>query len=177
MPSFYNLNHPLAERLYNTKVKYFRPKPQAISFTEAGFTKLEADHKRLSQKREEVIGRLQIAREMGDLSENAAYKSARFELGGIDRELRRLNHLLEVGKVVKTKATDGTIGFGNTVTLDANKKKLTFTLVSGYESNPSEQKLSLTSPLGQAIIGKKAGDTVIVAAPGGKTTYTVLSVK
>lgn len=157
--------------------KYFPPKPAAIPFTKAGFDELKTKLTTLTRKREEVIVRLQTAREMGDLSENAAYKAARFELGGIDRELRRVNYLLKVGVVEYLKPQNGLIGFGSLVTVKNAATEMTFMLVSGHESNPSEQKLSTDSPLGKSLLGKKAGDTITVSAPGGDTTYTIVKVE
>lgn len=151
-------------------------KPTQIPFTRVGYQQLETDLKAYQLKREQVLVRLQTAREMGDLSENAAYHSAKFELGGIDREIRRLKYLLASGEVVDTPS-NGTVTFGRTVTVTDGTRERTFLMVSGYESNPIEQKLSIHSPLGQALVGKKSGDRVEFAAPAGSMTYTIVSVK
>ena len=151
------------------------PKPARIQFTKQGYQKVEKDFKDLTQKRKEAVIRLRTAREMGDLSENGAYKAARFELSSIDRELRRLSYLLRLGEVVETQNT-GVVDFGRRVMIDDGTKHITFILVNVYESDPRQEKLSINSPIGRAILGKRVGDTVTVTAPAGKTTYTVVDI-
>lgn len=144
-----------------------------IQFTKEGYQKIEKDMLELQKERKEAVIHLRTAREMGDLSENGAYQAARFELSGIDRQLRRLKYLLRFGTVTQV-TNKGYIDFGSLVTLDDGKNKLTFTLVGGYESNPSQKKLSVSSPIGKAIMGKRVGDIVTVNAPAGLITYTII---
>ncbi len=147
-----------------------------IEFTKEGYEKLQKDLDGLIQKRKSTVVNLSRAREMGDLSENGAYKSAKFELGSIDRELRRLKYLLRSGVITKSSKKDS-IDFGSEVTLSDGKKQITFMLVGGYESNPQEKKLSTISPIGKSILGKRKGDTVSVISPSGKTIYKIVSFK
>lgn len=147
-----------------------------IPFTKEGFEKNQKDYQVLLEKRKEILVRLQAAREMGDLSENGAYQAARFELGSTDRELRRLKYLLRFG-VVTEKKDGGVVNFGSVVTLNNGKEKMTFLMVSGYESNPTQNKLSIDSPLGKAIFGKKAGEKTIITSPDGVTEYTILKLE
>lgn len=143
-----------------------------IPFTKEAFDKIKSKIAKLSEERKAVLVRLQTAREMGDLSENGAYKYAKFELGNVSRQLRELNYLARFGKVTPKDET-GKVGFGNQVTLETNTHPVTYTLVSQYESNPSENKLSMESPIGQALMGKTVGDTVTVTIPKGEIVYTV----
>lgn len=152
------------------------PKIKIIPFTKAGFAKLEKDLDSLMQKRKEVLVRLQAAREMGDLSENGAYKGARQELGTIDRQIRKLQYLINYGQVVEIKNSK-TAGFGSRITLDDGKKKLTFSLVGSYEADPAKSKLSIDSPIGKAVVGKKVGDKVIINAPAGQTIYSLVKIE
>lgn len=147
--------------------------PPKIKFTPEGMQKIKADFEMLTKKRIGAIKELQRAREMGDLSENGAYKAARFEVNDIDRQLRRLKYLLRFGEVV-TKTNTTTIDFGCHVTLTDGQKELTFTLVDGFESDPQQQKVSFKSPIGRAILGKKTGDKVRVKIPAGEVVYTVV---
>ncbi len=148
-----------------------------IQFTPQGYQKLQTDFDFLTQKRKGAVVALHTARQMGDLSENGAYKAARFELSDIDRRLRRLTYLLRSGEIAPVKTTSGHAEFGSRVTLvDENKNTLTFILVEGFESNPAEEKISLHSPLGRAVSGRKAGDVVTVHAPAGQKSYTILSI-
>lgn len=151
-------------------------KNKIIPFTKAGYEKLEKDLSTLLEKRKESLVRLQAAREMGDLSENAAYKGARLELGTIDRQVRKLHYLINYGQVMEIKDSK-TVGFGAEITLDDGVKKLTFKLVGSYEADPLKQKLSIDSPLGKAVIGKKVGDKMVVSAPAREIIYTVVDIK
>lgn len=152
------------------------PLPKTIQFTQAGYQKVKDDIAANTKKRVGAVVNLRTAREMGDLSENGAYKAARFELSAIDRELRRLNYLLRFGEVVATQHT-GNIAFGSQVSIDDGNKILQFMLVDGYESDPQQKKLSLKSPIGKAVFGKKVGDKVMVMAPSGLKNYTIISVR
>lgn len=147
-----------------------------ISFTKEGYQKMTKDYQELTEKRKEAVIRLRTAREMGDLSENGAYKAARFELTAIDRELRRLAYLLQMGEIVESK-NNGTVDFGCKITVVEGKNKMTFTLVSGYESDPSQRRLSVYSPMGKAVMGKRVGEKVIVYAPSGQIIYKIVAVE
>jgi transcription elongation factor GreA len=151
-------------------------RPDPIPLTQVGLDKAKADYAELQVKREEVLIRLQAAREQGDLSENGAYTSAKFELGTIDRELRRLGHLLKYG-VVTDNSGSSKVSFGSTVTIDNDKTEMTFMLVSQYESDPVAKKLSEQSPFGKAVLGRSVGDTVVVVAPAGETKWKIISIK
>ncbi len=152
------------------------PKIPTIPFTLEAYQQLQADFDRLSKDRKDVMVRLQTAREMGDLSENGAYIYAKFELGSINRQLAQLRHLLKNGKVVEKPADSSVVGFGSSVTLAINKKETTYTLVSMHESNLANHKLSIESPIGSAILGKKVGETVLVEVPNGSVAYTIIKI-
>lgn len=143
-----------------------------IPFTKAGYDKLRADQARLQKKRAETVVRVQTAREMGDLSENGAYKYGRMELGDIGRQLRQLSFLLK-NAVVTQPQKNGSVGFGSVVTVTAPTGIKTFTMVSEYESDPAQNRLSMTGPIGQALMGKKVGDEVLVAVPAGTVAYVI----
>jgi len=146
-----------------------------IPFTPQAFNQLRADKTLLLQQRKETVVRLSTAREMGDLSENGAYKYAKQELGDIGRKLRKLNYLLSEGEIIQPKE-HSVVEFGATVELAGPRGKQTYTIVSEYESNPVERKLAMTSPIGAAIIGKKVGELVTVETPNGEVTYTISAI-
>lgn len=156
-------------------MKYTIKLPNPIPFTKEGYEKVKSDIELYIQKRKVAVINLRTARDMGDLSENAAYKAARFELNNIDQQLRYLRFQLRFGIVTSEKRGD-VVGFGSKVTLDNGKQKMTFYLVGGYESNPVEEKLSVTSPIGKAVLNKKVGDTVFVRAPAGDIKYMIVKV-
>ncbi len=157
------------------KIKAVRPLPKKILFTPEGYQKLKDDFERYTQKRPAAVVNLRTTREMGDLSENAAYHAARFELTDIDRNLRRLTYLIRFGVIVE-KQINNVVDFGSTVTLDDGTRKMTFDLVGGFESNPKKEKLSIHSPIGKAIFHKRIGDRVTVKAPAGERNYTIVEI-
>lgn len=137
-------------------------KPKNISFTLGGYQGLKPKLDELSRKRERVLIELQRAREQGDLSENGAYKAARFELGDTDRAIRTLQYQIKYGKAVQPP-TNGTIGVGSEVKLRrADGKEFSYMIVGTYEADPMNGKISIESPMGMALIGKKIGDEVVV---------------
>lgn len=152
-----------------------QPSPARIPFTPAYFQKLQADFDRLTLERAEVMKRLQTAREMGDLSENGAYKYAKFELGNIGRQLSQLKFFLENGYVPPKKASTQ-VEFGCTVELQTNEKTVSYVMVSQYESDPQQNKLSMESPIGAALMNKRVGDQVTVTIPSGQKEFKILAV-
>lgn len=147
-------------------------KPLPIPFTKKGYENMQVRQAELQDRREVVLVSLQRAREMGDLSENGAYTAARFELGNTDRELKRLEFMLKYGQVVQSSGTDK-IGFGNKVTVEVGGKEYTYTLVGTQESDPKLGKISLESPIGMALLGKKVGETALVMMPDRTIEYLV----
>ncbi len=147
-----------------------------IPFTQEAYEKMQQDFERFTLERAEVMERLKIAREMGDLSENGAYRYAKFELGNIGRQLRQLEYLLKHGEVVVAQEYDR-VGFGTAVTvLSGDDKEVTYLIVSKHESNPKAGKLSMESPIGRALLGKKVGESVSVDIPAGAVTYRIVQI-
>lgn len=138
-----------------------------VNLTQAGLDQAKTKFDQLTKERAEVLVRLQAAREMGDLSENGAYKAARWELGGIDRELRKLNYLITYAKVVTAKK----------FRLLFNNKPVEYTLVSKHESDPNKGMISYESPLGQQLVGKKAGDSGTLDINGNNIPFKILEIK
>lgn len=147
-----------------------------ISFTASGLQKIKEEKEEIQTKRKTAVENLRTAREMGDLSENAAYKVARGQLSAIDSRIRHLNYLCLYGRI-ETAPQTGIIGIGSNVELLRNDKKLVFEMVGSFESNPATGKISHISPLGKELIGKKAGDKITVTAPNGSISYLVMRVK
>lgn len=150
-------------------------KPKPILFTPQGLAKVKSDLETLKDKRLSTLANLQAAREMGDLSENGAYKAARFELSSLDRQIRRLKYLFLFGQVV-VPTSGQTINFGSAVTIKIDGKKQSYQLVGPQESNLRENKLSIESPLGRILLGKKAGDTAFFFSPNGKKKIEIENV-
>jgi len=145
-----------------------------IFFTKQGFEKVKKEYEELTLKRKDAVATLKRAREMGDLSENGLYKAARFELGNIDRTLRRLTHFINKG-IIASKPI-GKIGIGSKVWVSEEGKKKEFNIVGDFEADPRKNKISSNSPLGKALIGMDAEKTVEIKTPGGKKFYKILKV-
>lgn len=144
--------------------------------TSSGLDKIKADLSDLNEtKRPALVTRLSIARSMGDLSENSDYISAKEELAFMDGQIAELEDLIKNAKVV-SPSTNEKVDFGHKVTVKLAAKEIVYHLVGEWEANPMEKKISVSSPLGQALMGKKVGDKISVPAPAGEVVYTVLSI-
>lgn len=148
---------------------------KTIRLTQAGFDEKEKELADLQKIRIEAVADLQRAREMGDLSENAAYRAARSKLSRTDSRIRFLNKVMR-DVIVVAKRTDGRIGIGSAVILDMDGERKEITVVDAYESDFMRGKISGFSPIGKALLGKKVGEKVQVMTPSGRVEYMVLSV-
>jgi len=127
-------------------------------------------------KRKEIAQALDAARDLGDLSENAEYHEARAEQADIEDRIAKLEDILKNATVVEDRHTDHAM-IGSTVTVakkDGAKK--TFMIVGSAESDMAAGKISNRSPIGQAVLGKKKGETFHFNSPNGKMEYTVLDI-
>lgn len=157
------------------KTVYIPPKIDPIPLSPEKYAELEREVVRLQQERDAASERVKVAREMGDLSENGAYHYGKQELASYSRQLREVHFLLKYG-VVTTSSNSGSVEFGSKVTITDEKKERMFSIVSQYESDPSTNKLSVESPIGQALMGKKVGDVVSISVPAGEIKYTILNI-
>ena len=149
-----------------------------ILMTQQGLDELKKELEELrGKKRTKAVDRLQTAREMGDLSENSEYASARQDLDFIDEQIEESEDKLRRAKVVSKSKSGKTINIGSTITLKTGKKSVTYSIVGEGESEPSENKISHNSPVGAAVMGKQKGDIVQVNAPAGQVKYTIEKVE
>ena len=148
--------------------------------TRAGFDALDEELKMLkSVERPSVIRAIAEARELGDLSENAEYHSAREKQSFIEGRIKELEGLLSLAEVIDPSKFSGSIKFGATVTLvdeDTDEEK-TYQIVGEAEADIEAGKLNMRSPLARALIGKDEGDSVEFNSPGGQRRYEILSVR
>lgn len=146
-----------------------------ISFTKEGLDKVKAEKQQLLLKRPTAVQELRIAREMGDLSENAAYHVARAKLSQTDSRLRHLDNLIRRAHI-HAPPIQGTVGLGSTVKLQNSEKILQFKIVGSFEADPSVGKISHISPLGRLLMGKNTGDVVSVKTPLENVSYKILNI-
>lgn len=147
-----------------------------MPFTKEGFSRLKKEISDLRSKRVSAVERLSIARGMGDLRENSEYSAAKEELAFIDGRILELEHIIKQAKVIEEQAPD-TVSIGSRVIVDAEGKSDEFVLVGEFEADPMEKRFSHTSPIGEALMGKKVGDTVEVLAPVGKLKYKIVDIQ
>jgi transcription elongation GreA/GreB family factor len=114
---------------------------------------------------------------LGDLSENAEYQEAKFRLRNIDGRLFSMkDRLRRAVEIDQGPSEDGRVTIGSTVTLEKEGKKITYEIVGEVETAPAKGRLSFKSPLGSALMGRRAGEAVSVASPNGTTGYLLIDV-
>jgi transcription elongation factor GreA len=152
-----------------------------VILTPEGYEKLKQEIEFLSNdKRREVADRIRVARDFGDISENAEYDDAKNEQAMLEHKIAQLEERLLNARVIDSGAVDlSVVSIGAKVRLKdvAANKTFEYTIVGSAEANPADLKLSNESPVGRAIIGKKKGETVEVSAPRGALKYKILDIK
>lgn len=155
---------------------------ERVLLTPAGETRLRAELKRLkSSDRPKVIAAIAEARAHGDLSENAEYHAAREQQSFIEGRIKELEAKLSIAEVIDTRKTNvnGKVIFGAYVTLyDLDtEKEVTYQIVGDLEADLENGKLTVSSPLARALIGKEVDDEVTFTAPAGVKEFEVVDVK
>jgi transcription elongation factor GreA len=149
--------------------------------TAPGLQRLEDELRQLrSQERPAVIRAIAEARAHGDLSENAEYHAARERQSFIEGRIDELEVIVSAAEVIDPSTLTGEhVKFGAHVSLidEETEKEATYQIVGVHEADIKHARLSLSSPLAKALIGKKVGDTVSVPAPGGDRSYEILGIK
>ena len=147
-----------------------------IRFTKEGFEKIQQEYNELLEQRPAVVEDLKKAREMGDLKENGYYQASRQKLSYIDGRLFRLKMDMKYAVIIEATDANG-VSIGSTVTLTDGENERIYTIVGDFEANPSEGKISLLSPLGRAVDGKKLGEEITLETPRGKIVYKINAIK
>ncbi len=151
-----------------------------VLLTPDGYHKLKEEIEYLStEKRREVAERIKHAREFGDIAENSEYDDAKNEQAMLEHRIAQLEERLRGARVIEEAATADVVAIGTRVRLkdiDANET-IEYQIVGSAEANPAEHKLSNESPVGRAIMGRKKGETVEVAAPRGSLKYKIVDIK
>ena len=124
--------------------------------------------------RPEIVARIVAARELGDLRENAEYETARKEQSILEGRIEHLTALLRDAVKIEGSSTSH-VSLGTAVTVEDDLGEETYTIVGSHEASPSDGRISSTSPVGRALMGRRPGDTVTVAAPGGPFGLRIVS--
>ena len=152
-----------------------------VILTREGFEKLKQEIEYLStDKRQEVAERIRIARQFGDIAENSEYDDAKNDQALLEHRIALLEERLLAARVIaKGEVSKDTVSVGSHVRLrdvDA-KETVEYHIVGSAEANPAEHRLSNESPVGKAIMGRKKGEVVEVAAPRGSLKYKILEIR
>ncbi len=149
-----------------------------VTLTQEGYDELITELKEIKEtKLPKAIDRVANARSFGDLSENSEYHAAREDLSFLEGRVSELEGLLSKAKVIKQKkGKQSSVSVGSTVTVHIGKLKHVYQIVGEWEANPKEKKISESSPLGKALLGKSVGEEIEVEAPAGKIKYKVADI-
>lgn len=151
------------EKQYLTKDKYEELKKELETLRTSG--------------RREVAEELEYAKQLGDLSENAEYHSAREKQALLEDRIAKLDSILKAVSIVETHHTEA-VNVGSVVEIQkaGTTTTIKYTIVGSEEADLSKKKLSIASPLGTALRGKKKGESFVFETPGGKVTYKVVAI-
>lgn len=152
-----------------------------VPITRDGYESLKREREYLlNTKRPKIIKAIEEARGHGDLSENAEYDAAKEEYQFLQKKIAEIEEMIKNSEIVDKKRTNcEAVEFGSVVTLlnlDTDEE-VTYTLVGPYESDIEQKKISITSPLGKALMGKSVGDEITFSAPGGQKTYEIIKIE
>ncbi|OGC51865.1 hypothetical protein A2982_04000 [candidate division WWE3 bacterium RIFCSPLOWO2_01_FULL_39_13] len=155
-------------------------KKNRIMLTKEGFVALEAEYKDLIDcKRPEVLKEIQNARSMGDLSENGMYHAARQKLSFMQGRIIEVEEILKKAEIIDSRVKSGVkkADLGSIVVVADQEKMINYSLVSPHEVNIAVNKISLESPIGKSLYGRRIGDTVEFEAPAGKKKLKVIEIR
>ncbi len=146
--------------------------------TAEGLTKLKEELETLIHvRRREIAARIQEAKELGDLSENAEYQEAKNEQAFNEGRIEELENTLKHAVVIEdTIVENGKVQVGSAVKAESNGQAVKLQIVGSNEADPLTGKISNESPLGQALLGQNVGATVRVITPKGELMYTITSI-
>ncbi len=130
-------------------------------------------------RRKEIAEHLEYAKSLGDLAENAEYHEARDEQANIEDRIAKIEHIMKSAVIISSQHDTSVVALGSAVTVEKEKEgtKMTLTIVGSEESDMNAGKISIKSPLGHALIGKKKKDTFTVTTPKGQVGYKVVDIK
>ncbi len=143
--------------------------------TDEGKQELETELEELKGRRGEIADKIAEARDYGDLSENAEYDAAREEQGLVESRIAEIEDILLNAEIIRASKCSK-VALGSKVELKTGKKTVTYCVVGPVEADPLEGKISNESPIGEALMGKKVGDTVTISTPKGEITYEIVKI-
>lgn len=143
--------------------------------TSEGKKELEKELGDLKSRRGEIADKIAEARDFGDLSENAEYDAAREEQGLLESRIAEIEDILQNADLIKS-GSKTKVTLGSKVELKTGNKSVIYTIVGPVEADPLDGKISNESPIGEAVFGKKVGDSAAISTPKGNVTYKIVSI-
>jgi transcription elongation factor GreA len=171
---------PVVRRSSKSAASASGPAIAPIHLTAEGLAALRTELDMLTRvRRPEVIARIKSARELGDLSENADYEAARKEQSFLEGRVQQLEQMIKYAVVIEASSQGGSaVVLGSTVVIETDRHgEETFTIVGSAEADAAAGKISFTSPIGRALMGRHPGETVRVQVPAGTMDYKVIEVR
>ena len=150
---------------------------RVVQLTPEGVIRLEAELAELRERRKDLFDTVQAANSNNEASDSGEYEELRDDLVYAESRVRELEQLLANAEVVERGSKDGIAGIGSHLTLKIDGDTEEWVLVSSEEASIHDGDVSVDSPVGQALVGSKAGDTITVTTPGGEVQYEVIAVK
>ena len=149
-----------------------------VYLSKEGIEKLEYELRGLTTiRRLKIAEKIRIAKEQGDLSENAEYSTAKDEQAFNERRIVEITDMLKNAELIDLiPAKKGTVGLGSRIIVASGGESYEYVIVGSSEANPELGKISNESPIGKAFIGKKVGEKIDVTVPAGTIAYTITSV-
>lgn len=144
--------------------------------TESGLQSMRDEYADLETKRKPAVDELAWARDLGDRSENAAYKSARRKLSGIDNRLRYLKRVIENSEVIKPTSVDR-VDIGCSVIVNNGVIDVEYQIVGDHEADSPKKRISHKSPIGRSLLGKKVKDKVSISVPSGSIFLVIKEIR
>jgi transcription elongation factor GreA len=149
-----------------------------VYITQEGLNRLstELEHLR-SKRRPEVADRIRQAKEFGDINENAEYDDAKNEQGFVEGRILLLEKLIRNASIIEGHHAKGVVEVGSTVKVHDEYGDESFTIVGSAEAEPGKGRISMESPVGKALLGRRVGDDVAVSTPGGPSKMLIVEVR
>ena len=154
----------------NGKKEYF--------LTKDGVDKLKEELDDLTgNQRQKIAVKLREAKEYGDLSENIQWDDAKDQQAFVEGRIAEIEHILKHAQIIESPRKKDAVDLGTTVHVELEEGKQVYMIVGSTEANPEEGKISNESPIGQALMGKRAGEEVEVSVPSGKMVFKILKIE
>jgi transcription elongation factor GreA len=154
-----------------------RDEPHVDALTAEGAARLQAELDQLiGTRRSEVVARIRTAKEHGDLKENAEYHAAREEQSFLEGRVQALQARLRSAVIVDAPTAGARVGLGSRVTVEAEDETVTYTIVGASDSDPAAGRISSSSPVGRALVGRDVGETIAIRTPAGERHYRIVEV-